>query len=204
MKTEINIKQDQILEAAIRRFSHFGTAKTTLKEVADDMAVSKQALAYYFPDKQSLVNAVIEKLTNEYSHKLKAEIEQAQSVEEGLLKLIEVKGFFFEKYFMLAIQADHSEAAATNSSHNWRKLLTDKESGILAELFQKGIQTGELKPLDAGKTSELLLETLYAFSRCVNTKGALPDTDAFKEVMIRQQEVIKIFYQGLKKEEWAN
>jgi hypothetical protein len=83
-------------------------------------------------------------------------------------------------------------------------LLTEKESGVLAELFQKGMQTGELKPLDAEKTSELLLETLYAFSRCVNAKGALPDTEAFKEVMSRQQEVIKIFYQGLKKEEWTN
>jgi hypothetical protein len=38
----------------------------------------------------------------------------------------------------------------------------------------------------------------------VNAKGALPDTEAFKEVMSRQQEVIKIFYQGLKREEWTN
>ena len=204
MKVEINIKQDQILEAAIRRFSHFGTAKTTLTEVADDMAVSKQALAYYFPDKQCLVNAVIEKLTNEYSYKLKAEIEQAQSVEDALLKLTEVKGFFFEKYFMLAVQADHLELATSNSSQNWKKFLAEKESGLLTKLFENGMHTGELKPLDAKKTAELLLETLYAFSRCVKAKGALPDAEAFKEVMIRQQEVIKIFYQGLKREEWAN
>jgi TetR/AcrR family transcriptional regulator len=204
MKLEVNIKQDQILEAAVRRFSHFGVAKTSLTEVAEDMAVSKQALSYYFHDKQSLVNAVIEKLTNEYSDRLKKEIEQAQSVEDALLKLTEVKGLFFEKYFMLAVQADYLELAKTNVSQNWRKYLLEKESGLLTKLFENGVQSAELKPLDARKTAELLLETLYAFSRCVKDKGALPDAEAFKEVMIRQQEVIKIFYQGLKRGEWTN
>ena len=96
MKVEVNVKQEQIVEAAIRRFSHFGIAKTTLTEVADDLAVTKQVLSYYFPDKQSLVNAVIEKLAIEYGNRLKSEMEKSGSVEEALLKLTEVKGIFFE------------------------------------------------------------------------------------------------------------
>ncbi|RYF85800.1 MAG: TetR family transcriptional regulator, partial [Chitinophagaceae bacterium] len=80
---EVNVKQEQIVEAAIRRFSHFGIAKTTLTEVADDLTVTKQVLSYYFPDKQSLVNAVVEKLTMEYGALLKAEMEKSSSVEEA-------------------------------------------------------------------------------------------------------------------------
>src|SRR5436190_24402022 len=101
MKVEVIIKQDQIVGAALRRFSHFGIAKTTLSEVADDLSVSKQALSHYFPDKQSLVDAIIEKLSTEYTDRLSKEMDQSRSVAESLLKLTEVKGIFFEKYFML-------------------------------------------------------------------------------------------------------
>ncbi|HEY0039659.1 MAG TPA: TetR/AcrR family transcriptional regulator [Flavisolibacter sp.] len=204
MKVESNVKQDQIVEAALRRFSHFGIGKTTLTEVADDLAVTKQVLSYYFPDKQSLVNAVIEKLTVEYGNSLKAEMENSGSVGEALLKLTEVKGLFFEKYFMLITQAEHLEFVKHRSYNSWKKFLADKESGFLAKLFENGVRTGELKPLDAQKTAELLLETLYAFSRCVRDKGALPDAEAFREVVQKQQEVIRLFYQGLKRETWVN
>ena len=195
MKVESMVKQDQIVEAAIRRFSHFGIAKTTLLEIAEDMSVSKQALSYYFPDKQSLVNAVIQRLIMDYSESLKTEIEQSPTVEEALLKLTEVKGIFFEKYFMMVIQAEHLEI---EKNHSLKKIISDKESGILTILFEKGVKTGELKPLDSPKTAELLIETLYAFSRCVKEKGFIPDADAFKEVLHKQQDVIKLFYQGLK------
>ena len=203
MKVENTVKQDQIVETAIRRFSHFGIAKTTLTEVADDLAVTKQSLSYYFPDKQSLVNAVIEKLTVDYGEQLKTEMEKSSSVEEALLMLTEVKGIFFEKYFMLVIQTDHLELMKNPSAQNWKRLINEKELGLITALFENGVSAGELKPLDAKKTGELLLETLYAFSRCVKDKGALPDAKAFREVMEKQQEVIKLFYQGLKAETWV-
>jgi TetR/AcrR family transcriptional regulator len=204
MRAESNVKQEQIMEAAIRRFSHFGIAKTTLTEVADDLTTTKQVLSYYFPDKQSLVNAVIEKLTGDYSSQLKAEMENAGTVEAALLKLTEVKSLFFEKYYMLWSQAEQPELTRHKAINNWKQFLTGKEVGLLTRIFNEGVSKGELKPLDASKTGELLLETLYAFSRCVKDKGALPDAQAFKEVLSKQREVIKLFYEGLKAETWAN
>lgn len=204
IKEETPAMQAQIIEAAIRRFSYFGISKTTLTEVADDLAISKQALSYYFHDKQSLVNAVVDKLTQEYGMRLKAEMEQAGSVEEALLKLTTVKGIFFEKYFMLITQAEQLELIKHRSVTNWKQFLVGKESGLVTKLFENGMQTGELKPLDAQKTAELLLETLQAFSSCVKEKVALPDEQTFREVLFKQQEVIKLFYQGLKSEKWVN
>ena len=67
MKVESHVKQEQIVEAAIRRFSHFGIAKTTLTEIADDLTITKQVLSYYFPDKQRLVEAVSVKLAMDYN-----------------------------------------------------------------------------------------------------------------------------------------
>jgi len=204
IKSDKTNRHEQIVEAALRRFSHFGIAKTSLTEVADDLALSKQSLSYYFPDKQSLVNAVVEKLTIEYGNKLRKEMQAAVSIELALLKLTQVKASFFETYFMLAIHSEHLEIASKVSCTNWRKFLTDDESGLLTILFERGMVTGELKVLDARKTSELFLETLYAFSRCIKDKGSVPDQQAFRELLSKQQEVIKIFYQGLKAESWLN
>lgn len=189
---------DQIIAVAIRRFSYFGINKTTLTEVADDLAISKQALSYYFPDKPSLIDAVVSTLTQEYGGRLKAEMARSTTVEESLMKLTEVKGFFFEKYFMLVTQAEQLGFMKNRAVANWRQLLAGKESGLVTKLFETGVKTGELKPLDAQKTAELLLETLQAFSSCVKNKSVLPDEQTFREILFKQQEVIKIFYQGLK------
>jgi TetR/AcrR family transcriptional regulator len=204
VRIESKVKQQQIVEAAIRRFSHFGISKTSLVEVAEDLAVTKQVLSYYFPDKDSLVQAVIDTLTTDYIAEVQKAMDTAPTVEQALLQLTNVKAVFFEKYYMLASQAEHLELTREQSYHHWRALLTEKESALLKNLFQRGIASGELKHLEIQKTAELLLETLYAFSNCVKDKGALPDAAAFSEMLSKQREVIQLFYQGLKSGTWAN
>lgn len=203
MKVETAIRREQIIEAAIKRFSHFGISKTSLTEIAEDLAVSKQALAYYFADKQLLVAAVEEKIVNDYILSLKNNIEQADTIEHAVLKLGQVKSKFFEKYYMLALQSDGLEHISTSLRH-WRESLREKEVQLLVPLFEKGIKEGELRPLDTVKTSELLLDTLYAFSRCVKDKGVLPTPVDFEEIFTKQQEVTRVFYNGLKQQPWKN
>lgn len=197
---ETQTMQSQIVEAALRRFAHFGISKTTLTEVADDMAITKQALSYYYQDKQSLVNATVEKLTREYGDQLKAEMEASPTVKEALLKLTQVKSVFFEKYYMLLTQAEHMEIVRHSAFHNWKEYLIGKEAGLVTQLFEIGVRSGELRPIDTQKTAELLLETLRALSSCVREKSALPVEKDFREVLSRQQELIGIFYEGIRAE----
>lgn len=187
---------DQIVEAATRRFTHFGIAKTTLTEVADDLGLTKQALYYHFHDKQSLIRAVIEKLTGEYLQALQLEMESAATVASGLLMLTEVKAQFFQKHFRLILQQEHSDL--TSADDSWRKELEEKEIRLIASLLEKGRQSGEISAIDVKTHSRLLLDTLFAFSRCVKEKGQLPTTSDFREIFERQKEVILLFYKGLK------
>lgn len=203
MKEESHVKQEQLVEAALRRFSHFGVAKTTLTEIADDLSISKQTLFYYFPDKQSLVNAVIDKLSEEYYDELEHEISQAESVEDALLQITEVKSHFLEKYYMLMSSVDHRELFNTDYIKTRKKTHITAEIRIITRLLQQGSEKGELRALDASKTAILLSETLYAFSRCLKDhQGVFPEKAAFTKVLQSQQEAIKLFYQGLKKETW--
>jgi len=204
MKTEPTVRKDQIIEAAIKRFAHFGIAKTSLTEVADDLGVAKQTLSYYFSDKKALVTAVVDKLGEEYEEKLHAEIDQADTVEKALLKLTEVKSWFFEKYFMLLTQENHMELATAGVLPGRRNKLMNRELALMKALLDQGVSKGELRPMDSAKKASLLLETLYAFARCVKDKSALPDKEAFQQVLTRQKEVTRIFYDSLKSDTWKN
>ena len=57
---------DSILGTAQKRFGQYGMAKTTMQEIADDMGISKASIYYYFPDKQQLYMAVIEREHEEF------------------------------------------------------------------------------------------------------------------------------------------
>jgi AcrR family transcriptional regulator len=56
-----NEKVQMIIEASQRRFGLYGIEKTSMREIADDLKLSKASLYYYFPDKESLYKAVVEK-----------------------------------------------------------------------------------------------------------------------------------------------
>ncbi len=193
------VRQEHILEAAIRRFSHFGIQKTTLTEVADDLSMTKQALHYYFPDKQSLTAAVEEKITSDYIERIKEKIEGADTTEEALLKMVDVRKQFFEKYFMLAEQVRKAEIKISDKSvEEVKQKLTDIESLLLSQLFQKGIERGELRQLDTKRTAALLLDTLTAFTYCISEKKGLPEKEDFEDIYRKQKEVMELFYNGLK------
>ena len=54
-------KINLIVNAAQKRFGVFGLLKTTMQEIASDLCLSKGLLYYYFPGKEHLYKAVVEK-----------------------------------------------------------------------------------------------------------------------------------------------
>jgi TetR/AcrR family transcriptional regulator len=193
------VKRENILEAAIKRFSHFGIHKTTLTEIADDLSMSKQSLFYYFPDKQSLITAVEENIIDEYISTLEKHIAGTETVEGALIKLIEIKASFFEKYYMLASQVEWGHSAANSTAiADIRQKLREKELAVLTKLFEQGVQTKELRPVNAEKTGALLLDTLKALAQCVRDEAVVPQPQAFEQACNKQKEVMRLFYNGLK------
>ena len=66
MSEKSSIKE-QIVEAAKKRFSHFGYAKTTMAEVATDCRMSPGNLYRFFPGKLDIAEAIA---TEDYSRHL--------------------------------------------------------------------------------------------------------------------------------------
>ena len=191
-------KTEHIVDAAIKRFAHFGVHKTTLTEIADDLGITKQALAYYFPDKQALSEAVEHKIVTEFFALLSEHTAAAPNTEEAMLSMLEVKKSFFDKYAML-MQQVAPEMLANNSriAESRRKVQTAVVAHI-AGVLEQGIAKGELKPHDTQETSIVVYDTMAAYEHCFISKQAVPDPQTFADMCARQKAVLQLIIAGLK------
>lgn len=69
--------RDRALDAALVSFAGPGYEATSLDDVAREVGVSKQAVLYYFPSKQALLDAVVDRSAEELTAALEAGLERA-------------------------------------------------------------------------------------------------------------------------------
>jgi AcrR family transcriptional regulator len=78
-------KSAEILNVAQKLFGLLGFGKTSMREIAGELGISKAALYYYYPDKESLYLAVIEKEVQEFIGALHRMIMMSDEPEEMLM-----------------------------------------------------------------------------------------------------------------------
>ncbi|WP_449440256.1 TetR/AcrR family transcriptional regulator [Pedobacter steynii] len=199
---EIDKKRDAIIEGAIKRFIHYGINKTTMNEIADDLSVSKPSLYYYFPDKNSLVFGVIDKIFSDYFQIIEKDKLTEMSIQERLTGFIEVKHRFFQKYYML-----HLSGGSPDSSLNSDELrqhfmkMKLKNENFHADIFKAAMDRGELALADPNKIAELYLDSLAGItSLCIlhGNKELFPSKKEMKAMLDKQINLSNIFLKGLK------
>lgn len=77
-------RRDEILDAALVAFSTYGTAKTTMADIAGAVGVSRPALYQYFDDKEDILVAVVVRVMGEAARKAIAELSKPGSLQEQL------------------------------------------------------------------------------------------------------------------------
>lgn len=199
---ETDKKRDTIIEGAIKRFIHYGINKTTMNEIAEDLSVSKPSLYYYFPDKNSLVLGVIEKIFDDY-FKLIEQVQQADlSLEECMAGFIEIRHRFFQKYYMMHLSGNTPDPSLNSDvlKERFMKMKT-RNVQLHADIFQKSMDKGEIAPTDANKTAELYIDSLTGItSLCImhGNKELFPSKKEMKDILDKQLSLSAIFIKGLK------
>ena len=166
---ETDKKREAIIEGAIKRFMHYGINKTTMNEIAEDLSVSKPSLYYYFPDKNSLVLGVIDKIFNDYFDLVEKDQFADIPLEECMANFIEIRHRFFQKYYML-----HLSGGSPDSSLNSDELkvhfikMHARNIQLHADIFQRSIDKNEVASMEVYKTAELYLDSLAGItSLCI-------------------------------------
>jgi TetR/AcrR family transcriptional repressor of mexJK operon len=199
---DIDKKRESIVDSAIKRFSHFGIQKTTMNEIADDISVTQPSLYHYFPDKMSLVVAVVEKIMTEYFEELEAQLSTLGSLEEEFITLLVCRKKFIKRYFMLNLTETSPEAGQIqNACHGVMEQARVRESVLVATLITKAANAGEIASVDADKMSKLYLDAITGLSVfiLIPMKNKFsPGEEEFDTIFERQNELSKVFLSGLK------
>lgn len=193
--------RDKILEAALKRFMHYGASKTTMNEIADDLRCSKASLYYYFSDKKALHNAVLMKIGETFYEEQEAEAENGASATSILQNIIEIKKQFVERFWRLELFK-----ALTDKSEDIQKIIaemTEREYRMLTKVFEKGVAAGEFEVTDIREIAELYHRAMEGlrFTRvdCFTDRIQDIDEEQFERIIAQQKLLTEIFIRGLRK-----
>jgi len=156
--------RDCIIEAAKKRFSHFGYAKTTMAEVAGDCEMSPGNLYRFFPGKLDIAEAIAtEDYTKHLQHLSKLAVQPGKDARERLHDLL------FEElrrtYHKLEKDPRAVEMARVISQErptfaNW---MLENERKILIELLDEAERRGEFSVADKQFTAEMVQAATMKF-----------------------------------------
>jgi AcrR family transcriptional regulator len=156
--------REQIVQAAKKRFSHFGYAKTTMAEVATDCAMSPGNLYRFYPGKLDIAEAIA---TEDYTKHLTALRKMA--VTPGKDARARLHDLLFEElrrtYTKLEKDPRAYEMALVISRErpeyaNW---MLAEERKILVELMDEAERRGEFVPENKEFTAEMIQAATMKF-----------------------------------------
>ncbi|QNL51485.1 TetR/AcrR family transcriptional regulator [Olivibacter sp. SDN3] len=198
-------KRTLIIEAATKRFAHFGISKTTMTEIAKDLSLSKALLYYYFPDKISLYAAVLENIAKKMFHKIDQGLVDIDNCEDAILYIIDMRLAFAMKYYNLFDQTIIGNSMEIPQElSRVIQLVSEREIKTIASVFNKANQCQELHVENTIYIAEIFLNAMIGMRFCVlKDKKAMfiPTKDEFDEISKMQKKLAVIFLNGLRNQE---
>jgi len=162
METQNN-KQQLILDAARKRFLHFGYAKTSLDEIANDIGMGKATLYHYYKNKEDIFLNVVKQESSYLRKLLLKSLEKVKTPHDKL------KVFLQTHFDFLSGRVNIGNL----TKERWRNLqpLLDKglrefyneQIVLLRGILSEGIKDKSFRPIDPKQVSVLLLSMLRSF-----------------------------------------
>jgi len=196
-----DVKRIKILEAATRRFSHFGMAKTTMSEIAKDLNFSKALLYYYFPDKNSLYSAVFEYVIDKMIEDIEEVIDKGGDFEEIMMYSIDMRVKIINQYYNLFEYTMKMVKELPDELEQVFKESYLREVEIIEKILKIGIDAGEIQVEDINETARILLYSLFGMRMGIlkDMKNMLfPTKEEFDHILSLQKKMMKIFLNGLR------
>lgn len=193
-------KREAIIEAALKRFAHFGVGKTTMNEIASDLALSKASLYYYFPDKISLYAAVLKSISEANTEREAFLLDKEPDPRKAFTLYLEKRTDFIIKYHHILEYL--KTYTPPNIPPELQSLFThfrEQELKRITVILEKGKEQGIFHIEEARKTAELLYDFLEGFRYLTISRGGLlfPEKKQFLSILKKEKEFAQIFFNGL-------
>lgn len=193
-------KRDAIIEAALKRFAHFGVAKTTMTEIGNDLSLSKASLYYYFPDKLSLYAAVLKSISEENEKRDEAIIKSKADPIQAIHTYLEIRTDFIIKYHnILEYLKTYTPLNMPPELETLFSNLGSRELNRITYIIERGQEQGIFHIPDVKKAAALFYEFLegFRYSFVARSGNFFPDKKQFLAILKKEKEFAAIFFKGL-------
>ncbi|MFM2268327.1 MAG: hypothetical protein RL757_1768 [Bacteroidota bacterium] len=200
-KTKKELTKEKIQQAAFKCVAKFGFEKTTLDDIAREVALNKASLYYYYKNKEDIFLDITTTATRKFLETL---LTSTQAVEGDIVA--KTRHFLLERalYYVRIIEQVHiSEETLRQVEHRFRNEIADvsaQEWAFLSDLLQQSVEKGEIKPTDAPR----LAANLIGMSEAVKhgAKTAFPEgkpADAVAQHIAENLDfMLQLIFKGLK------
>jgi|ETNmetMinimDraft_26_1059896.scaffolds.fasta_scaffold87106_2 AcrR family transcriptional regulator len=170
-------KVSVLLDAAREVVMRFGYRKTTLEDIADAAGVSRATLYYYFPNKEEVFRALIEREINAFQQILTDAVDPDAPPDERLMALVRTRYTHLRR-----IKALYSVTHNISREHLPMALqalggLEEAERALVAGLLGEGIASGRFRPVDV----DLLAAAILAALRGLDEQFVFEEAEALPE-----------------------
>jgi len=151
-----------LLDTAISKFAEGGFAKTTVKDIAASAGISSGLMYHYFPSKEKLLEAAIEK--HIFLPQMRRILTDTKKPCREVLINIAVRFYDLleqeKNSIRILLQEGHSN---TKVKKVWDSL-SSEGSAILQQFLSSRIATGELKTHNTEVTARCLFSIIFMFN----------------------------------------
>jgi len=183
-------RRKQILAAALKVFTEKGFHTANVSEVAAEAGVSQGTIYWYFDSKEDLFQAAVLSVFEELDQEtLGTVLMQATAREKlwGLVRGMEGLAGQMGGLFMLFLGYWASSPDRTKAGQWWLELLIEYKE-VVAGIIAEGVQSGELRPVDA---EALAWSMLAAYDGLAAYTMLLPDLDLARISRVFAETLIK-------------
>ena len=199
-------KQDAILSAAQLRLGRYGFEKTTMSEIAADLNLSKASLYYYFPDKESLWCAVLDKEQDEFFSLMNSRLKEFYDPETIISEFVKWRHGYFTTFLNLTTFrfSDRNEIRPHYRAmiDKFRKHEEEQVAGIL----KQGVKSGVFDIENPEQTARMFLEILHGLRLVVVRQRPMMELagEDYDKMLRKQQDFLKLFIRSVKNHNQLN
>lgn len=154
----------RILEAATKRFKHYGYSKTSMAEIAADLQMSPGNLYRYFPGKIDIALAIAQDHNDTQFEDLKKIAERP-----GVPVIERLRDFFYadmvQTYQMIERDPRTFELAQIIKTErpNWVNTHLARERELIVAMLREGVEDGIFDIADIAFSAEMLQSAMMKF-----------------------------------------
>lgn len=193
-------KASQIIDVAQKRFGLYGLEKTSMREIAADLNLTKGSLYYYFPDKEHLYMAVIEKEQKQFIRYFEEAVSTTSDPEEILKKYVEARIHYFRSLLNLSRIRVDAYKGLTPVFKDIRMRFNEQEVDLISKILSRGLKQGQFYIDNIEATSRLYLDILRGLRQSVLSRKEMMyiDEAEYDSLVQKAKSFTELFIRGLK------